>query len=571
MTLTAPRASSRSRSSSGFRPPRYESPIRRMAGGQPYPTAGDVVADWIEEYLVCGEGDQLGEPVRLGRFQRHMLRRLYEYDPGTGNLLHDRALFGMAKGNGKTGVSGDIGDAELCGPLAPISPNIPVSAASWDQANRLFSAARLAIEGDGNLHRGPLSASFIDGLHLLEDKILHPHREGRLYRIAAVGGTNDGGNPTCHIGDEIHEWEGERRERVYIVQGKSLKKRRAPRMLSRGIIERLPIPVETIFGTLQIGISTAGADLESLLGRLYLHGVKVAGGEVDDPGFLFMWWEADDKWNLADPQQRQEAIREANPAIDDGAFLTLATVEASFRDPTIARHEFERYNLNRWVTAPDKWISREVWARARHPDGLGQPAAGTEIAIGFDGSDVDDATAIVGCTVPQADEPPHLFQIRTWERDIHDPNWTVPRSEVDAALAVAMGTWRVRTVACDEARWQADIERWQAEYGADVVIKVPQHHERMAPMADRLRAAILHRDPESEDPAPLVTHDGDPTLARHMGNAHTKLTRWGLSIRKDRPESGRKIDDAIAACIAFDEATRPTRRRARRLSTFRSM
>lgn len=571
MTLTAPRASSRSPEPGG-RKPRYESPQRLMANGKPFPSAGDVVGDWIEEYLVCGEGDQLGEPVRLGRFQRRMLRRLYEYNPATGQLLHDRALFGMAKGNGKTGLSGDIGLAELCGPIAPISPNIPVSAASWDQASRLFEAARLAIEGDGDQQRGPLSPWFLPGLHLLEDKILHPQREGRLYRIAAVGGTNDGGHPTCHLGDELHEWEGERRERVYIVQGKSLKKRRAPRPLTADVVARLPIPVEVLYGTLQIGISTAGPDLDSLLGRLYTHGVRVAAGEIEDPGFLFMWWEADERWDLEDPEQRRTAFLEGNPAIDDGEFLTLATVESAYRDPTIARHELERYNLNRWAVAPDRWISRQAWGNARHPEALGQAPDDVPIAAGFDGSDVDDATSLVGCTIPQAPgERPHLFQIRTWERDVHDANWTVPRAEVDAAIAELMGRWQVRTLGCDEARWQSDIERWAGEYGADVVLKVPQTHERMAPMADRLRAAVLHRAVETEDPDPLVTHDGDPILARHIGNAHTRLTRWGLSIRKDRPDSGRKIDAAIAACIAFDEATRPQKRRARRLSTFRSM
>lgn len=536
-----------------------------MPNGRRYPSAGGLVGEWVEGFLVNGEGDHLGEPVRLEPFQHEILRRLYSYDPATGSLLYDRVLVGMAKGGGKTQLFADIGLAELCGPIAPVSPNIPVSAASWDQANKLLRATRLAIEGDGDVQRGPLADFFIDGEHLLDDKILHPTREGRLYRIAAVGGTNDGGLPTTHLGDEIHEWEGERRERVYTVQGKSLKKRRAVRPLTPEVQAALPIPVPALYGTLQIGISTAGADLDSLLGRLYLHGVKIATGEIEDPGFLFLWWEAQEKWNLDEPKQLLQAILEANPAA--GTFQPVESILASFRDPTIARHEAERYNTNRWVTAPDRWLGRAPWTAARHPDGLVEPPDGVEITLGFDGSDVDDSTAIIGCTV---EERPHLFVVEVWEKDLHDPNWTVPRAEVDEVLALTFARWKVKRMAADESRWQADVERWAGVYGRDIVIRIPQSHERMAPAADRLRAAVLHRDPQSEDPAPLVTHDGNPTLARHVGNAHTRPTKWGLSIKKDRPESARKIDAAVAAALAHDEAIRPSRR-ARRRSTFRSL
>jgi phage terminase large subunit-like protein len=570
MTLTLSRPSAPS-SKAGFRLPLYASPEPRLPSGRPYPSAGDIAGDWIEAQLVCGEGDYLGDPVRLAAFQRYILRRAYTYDPAGGDLLYDRILIGLPKADGKTQLFADVGLTELCGPLAPISPNIPVSAAGWDQANKLLFAARLAVEGDGQAKRGPLASYFIPGLHLLDDKILHPQRQGVLYRIAAVGGTNDGGLPTCFLGDEIHEWEGERRERVYVVQGKSLKKRRAYRPLSPEVQALLPIPVPALYGTLQIGISTAGPDLETLLGRLYLHGVKVATGEVSDPGFLFLWWEADERWDISDPAQLVQAILQANPAIGPDGFLSLESKLASFRDPTVDRHEFERYDLNRWRTAPDRWMSREAWERARHPEGLTLPPPGTSIAIGFDGSDVDDSTAWVGCTIPTDQRPiPHLFLIAAWERDLRDPHWSVPRDEVGDELEAAVSRWQVRRVVCDEARWQRDIEDWAKRYGADVVIKQPQSDERTAPAADRLRVALLWRDSESGDPSPRVTHDGSPLLRRHVTNAHTKPTKWGLSVRKEKRESPKKIDAAVAAIAAHDEAIRPPARQRRR-STFRSL
>jgi phage terminase large subunit-like protein len=35
-----------------------------------------------------------------------------------------------------------------------------------------------------------------------------------MYRVAAVAGTNDGGNHSFRIADELHEWDG-RKERVH--------------------------------------------------------------------------------------------------------------------------------------------------------------------------------------------------------------------------------------------------------------------------------------------------------------------------------------------------------------------
>jgi hypothetical protein len=42
-----------------------------------------------------------------------------------------------------------------------------------------------------------------------------------------------------------------------------------------------------------------------------------------------------------------------------------------------------------------------------------------------------------------------------------------------------------------------------------------------------------------------LTHDGDTRLRRHMLNARRHPTRYGLLIRKEGPESPRKIDLAI--------------------------
>lgn len=511
MTMTMPTTSASRPGSSEFRPPRFASPLRLLPNGKPYPTHGPTVRRWIERTLVHGEGDYFGQPWRCEPFQRYILDRLYEYDPTSGRRLYSKALIGIPKGNAKTELAAAIGLAELGGPVAPLSPNVPVSAASFDQANKLFGAARTMIE------EGPLRPYF----ETFETEIQRRDGPGIMERVAAVAGTNDGGLPTVHLADELHEWIAERTERVFLVIGNSLRKR------SDG---------------LQLAITTAGDDKDTLLGRLYEHGTKVASGETVDERFLFLWWEADPKWKLSDPDQLRSAILEANPAA--GSFLPIQGLLERYADPEVAEHEFNRYHLNRWDSPPQRWISADLWnACAATYDQ--PPPPGTPIAIGFDGSATRDNTGFVGCTIPTGDEKPRLFRIGLWERDPRDPHWHVPRGEVSATLAQAIGTWDVRRVQCDPAGWRTEIDDWATEFGSHLILDVPQTNERMAPMCDAFRADVL---------AKQIEHDGDAALARNVTNAHTRLTRWGLAIRKDHPDSPRKIDLAIAAVLARDGA-----------------
>jgi len=52
----------------------------------------------------------------------------------------------------------------------------------------------------------------------------------------------------------------------------------------------------------------------------------------------------------------------------------------------------------------------------------------------------------------------------------------------------------------------------------------------------------------------LVTHSGDPVLARHLDNASVKLDRFGPRIVKEHRSSPRRIDAAVCAVMAYDRA-----------------
>ena len=477
--------------------PLYSSPIPTP----PPPSWGGLICRWIETNLVHGEGDKFGDPFRLEPWQRAFIWRLYEYDAATGKRLVRRALLGTPKGNGKTELLAAIALAELAGPKAPLAANSPVAAASFEQADLLFGTARIMLT------QGPLAKHF----EVYDTEILLKDRPGRMYRVAAAAGTNDGGRPTCLVADELHEWVGNK-ERVHLVLSNSLSKRAE---------------------ALELNISTAGSDENTLLGRLLTYAKRVASGEVNDPSFLVEWWAAGENHDLETDAGWRAALEEANPSAP--AFVNIDRLVA--RATEIPRHEMMRYHLNLFVQPPDRWIGAEAWMKLASRERTIVP--GERLSIGFDGSYSRDASVLTGCTMDG-----FVFLIKAWEKDAanRDPDWTVPRSEVDAEVDRIMNTYEA-TLFADPPGWQTELEEWTRRYGTRVVVFSTATVERMAPAVDRFFTAVATGEG--------LRHDGNLLLARHISNVHTRLTRYGQVLTKAYKSSPDRIDAAISAVVAF--------------------
>lgn len=495
-------------------------------------TLGPYVCAWIERFLVHAEGDYQGQAFRLREWQRAFIYRAYELTLD-GSRCYRRVLWGMPSGNGKTEIAAALACAELDGPVMcdgfdaqgrPIgrrrlSPDIPVAAASFDQGDLLFGAARLMLGG------GPLAGKF----SIFDTQITILGRAGRMYRVAAKAGTNDGRRPSFFVADELHEWactcgapggvhRGSCKARVHVVLSKGRAKRR---------------------GAWELNISTAGWQIESLLGGLYQYGKDVEAGRIKDDGFLFIWHApVDDEPKLDKRKALERALREANPAIGD--FLDLDNVLADAR--TMAPFEFRRYHLNQWVSAPDRWLPEGSWEACVGKAKL--PKKGTEIVLAFDGSWSGDSTAVVGATL---EEHPHLFVVDAWEKAPDDNvDWRVDVVDVENSIETACRRWQVRRIGCDPYRWQRSIAALR-ELGLPAE-EWPSHQAvHMVPACKQFYDAVVEGN---------LTHDGDKRMTRHLANCTVKIDSRGPRIVKESKDSIRRIDLAVAAVIANDLVVR---------------
>lgn len=477
---------------------------------------GQIVANWIEANLVHGEGDFWGEPFKLDEFQRHIISRLYLTDAQTFQRLVRKALIILPKGTGKTEMVAAIMLAELCGPVSVLdgkparrkSPNIPIAAASYGQSDRLFGAAASMAS-----HKASGISPYVK---VFEHEIRLAEGPGKMFRVAAVGGTNDGGLPTAFGADEVHEWQLPAVRRVHLVIGNSLAKRSAG---------------------LELNISTPDdAQPDSLLGGLVAHGEQVASGEVTDPTFLYVRYSAKGNYDLDKPKELRAAIREATPA----SWVDIDRVAQRYEVDHIPRHEFERYHLARFVRPEKAWIPEGKWAPLAKSRKIREDE---DVVLGFDGAYNRDAAALVASTTDG-----YVSVLKNWERPDKAPeDWHVPRSEVKAEVKKAFERFNVVEMAADPRRWTEELDEWVETYGERIVVAFPTNSPaRMAPACARFYAAVISGEG--------LTHDGDPSLSRHLHNAIVKEHPDGAYIVKETRDSPRRINLAMAAVVAYERA-----------------
>lgn len=197
--------------------------------------------------------------------------------------------------------------------------------------------------------------------------------------------------------------------------------------------------------------------------------------------------------------------------------------------------------MNMWVNATQAWMPDGAWGKCRREFQFVPPPKG--VVLGFDGSLNGDSTGLIAVTV----EPdPKLKVLGCWEKPTDKSqavDWKVPREEVKEAIREACRTYNVREVAADEYIWVSELEEL-AEEGIPVVT-FPQTMTRMQPATQRFYELVTTQ---------RISHDGNPTLARHLNNARLKTDIRGSRLQKDTRNSPRKIDLAVASVMAVDRA-----------------
>jgi phage terminase large subunit-like protein len=276
-----------------------------------------------------------------------------------------------------------------------------------------------------------------------------------------------------------------------------------------------------------LAIGTPGPELEqTVLGRLRTYA-------LDHPDDQLVVWREHSAAGFEDhPVDCRHCWELANPA--GGDFLAWDGLEACL-PPKMREASFRRARLCQLVDQlEDAWLPPGAWAACT--DATRSIPDGAEVVLAFDGSFNGDTTVL---TVATVDQRPHVDLVELWEPGAGQ----VPVVDVEAAIRAACRRWRVLEIAADPFRWARSLQLLEGE--GLPVMEYPQSPGRMTPATARFYEAVVNQQ---------MTHSGDSRLARHVGNAVLREDSRGARLAKERKDSPRRIDAAVAAVMAMDRA-----------------
>ena len=442
--------------------------------------------------LHVSKGPRAGEALRLVPWQRWLLNGLLERR-ADGRRRFRRALIGLGRKNGKS----LLGSALALYHLTESDEQAEVYAAAGDrqQARIVFGEAKWQVQN---------SPALAGICKVYRDAIEVPST-GSVFRVlSADAKLQQGLNPSLVLFDEVH------------VQPND------------DLWDALTLGSGARLDPLVVGITTAGYDLESLCGRLYRYGQRVASGEVDDPTFGFWWWEPPEGCPIDDV----DAWHAANPNLAAG-LLDLEDLEVSAKQTQ--ESAFRRYRLNQWTRSQESWLPAGAWERCE-----GKPVfvADLPVFVGVDMALKHDSIAVV-MVQPQPDG-----RMATGHRIWFPSGDTIDVAAIEEHLRALHRTWTLAEVAYDPAYFERSAQVL-ADDGLPMV-EFPQSAGRMVPACQTAYELIC---------SGRVLHDGSPEFTDQVLSAAVRPTEGGWRLSKGK--SKRKIDGAIALVMALDRASRP--------------
>lgn len=274
---------------------------------------------------------------------------------------------------------------------------------------------------------------------------------------------------------------------------------------------------------------------------------KVWAGQAKDTGWIFDSIEAHPDAPLTEEWARFiiETIR------GDAHWLDVDLIAQSIQDTSIPASTHRRMWYNQIVSTSDSLFAAGEWDRCKRPGLRGDKSdlkPGDEIVMGFDGGKNDDASALVAIRI--ADKL--IVPLAIWQRPEGAKDWEINPAEVETEVHQAFASYTVRAFYADVYPWESYINGWADDYREVLLIKSTAKSAIGFDMRGNMeRIARGHEALVAMVQDAKIGHNGDKLLRMHVANARRARNRFGLTFRKEHPESPRKVDAWAATLLAF--------------------
>ena len=507
------------------------------------PSLGWLTSAWIERHCVIPDGDLKGDPYVLTPEMIRFFVGHYRVRPGArADGGHWKNAFAYTKSMlvrpqkwGKGPLTAAATCAEAVGPVVfngwarggeqyrcadwgcpcgfvytyeagePMgrpwaTPKIQITATSEDQTANVFGQLKPMIE------EGPLSEVIPDtGL----TRILLPNGDGFIEPVTAAANSRLGQPITFAIQDETQLWV------------KSNGGWRLGDNQERGL---------TGMGGRLIQTTNAWAPEEdSFAQQTY---------ESGDPNVFIDYSKPPSHLRYTRKDEREKIHQHV---YGDSWWVNLDRIERDAqarikRDPGQA----ERFFGNRIVYGRGRWIPGATWDAAERDVDI--PAGGDPVCLGFDGSDSNDWSAIIGITmdgtifVPTYG-PDHLPCV--WDPEDFDGH--IPRGEVKAARDELQARYRVIRSYNDPFGWRSEIAEWSNQWPETLTAEWPTNQDK------RMHEQLLQF--ETDIATGEVGYIRSRLLSTHVANAR-RVARTGQRYTLGKASEKQKIDAAMSMILA---------------------
>ena len=482
-----------------------------------------------------GEGQ--GGSFKLRKWQQDFIRDVYDPVRPNGRRLVRRAVFSVARKNGKSALIAALALAHLVGPEAIPNGEIYSAANEREQAAIVYKVVAQMVRAEPEL------SSILKCVD--STKTVACYGNGSVYRaISAEAGSKHGLNPSVVIYDELAQAKG---RALYDVLDTSMGARAEP---------------------LFIVISTQSNDPQHILSQLIDDGLS-----KDDPTTVTHLYAVPDDADIWD----EANWKLANPALGDFRSLdeVRAFAERARRMPSFEA-PFRNLYLNQRIDAQSPLISRIEWEKCQVPGPLLTP--GERIYLGLDLSSTTDLTALVAVSAEDGDRLAAWFWkpgdlLRDHEARDHKPyvQWAKEGwIEAPPGRAVDYGfvARRIGEIANDYDVVALVYDRWRIEQllqklqeaGIDAYVEgkdavsagglrlVPwgQGFKDMAPAIDALEVSVLEG---------TLKQPGHPVLTDNFANA-SAITDPAGNRKLNKSATRFRIDGAVSTAMAIGAKAR---------------
>jgi hypothetical protein len=266
--------------------------------------------------------------------------------------------------------------------------------------------------------------------------------------------------------------------------------------------------------------------------------------ESQRPDIFRFWEQAPSSLSYTNKAERRKIHRyvyRGSLHVDLDA-IEAEAAELLEKDPAQA----ERFFGNRMVAGAGSWLDRAKWDARKRPRLVPD---GSQIVLGFDGSDSEDWTGFRAETLDGYQFTPTFGpgqQPTIWNPA--DYGGQVPRLEVDAALEDLMRRYDVVRAYCDPPEWESEVDAWAEKYGEKVVIRwYTRRPVQMFDAAQRLITDVTKADSS-------FWHDDCRTTSDHVANTRRVARPSGRYVL-NKASKPQKIDMTVCSILAHEAAS----------------